>query len=65
MNIKEISKIKLEKDELLWITLDEGYYGEFSVDVSATIASSIPAHWHDRVVIGTDKIKLTKIVMEK
>lgn len=65
MKLKEISKIKLEENEFLWITLDEGYYGDFSVSIAADIASAIPAKFADRVVVSTDKIKLSKIVMEE
>jgi len=57
IELKEINKIDLKEDELLWVTFKE----EYITDSVRQLREVIPKEWRDRVIFGTDRISLTKI----
>jgi len=65
IDIKEISKISLAENELLWITICSDLLTIEDLDkIENGIKEVLPEEWRERIVVGTDKLKLTKITKE-
>ena len=62
VNLKDVFKIELKENELLWITLDKEHRSfEELDDFLKDLNKIIPEKWKDKIVVGCSEIKLTKI----
>ena len=65
VNLKDVFKIELKENELLWITLDKEHRSfEELDDFLKDLNKIIPEKWKDKIVVGCSEIKLTKITKQ-
>ncbi len=63
--IKEINKISLGENELLWIQYDETLFCKKEIDEFVwQLKKGLPKTIGTKIVFASDKMKLTKIVVK-
>ena len=60
--VREITRVELKDNEVLWITVDSGASNLEKARLLEGLTSILPKKWHSRTFIGSDKIQLQKIV---